>query len=327
MSKIKSLSVGKSMSATLLNLPLRHHYVMRRTSSASSPSTGFLTSASGTKSFRIVVLGVGGVGKTALTVRFMTNRYIGDYEPSLETIYCHWCQVDDNLVEFQVMDTAAGQDDESLLLEDKCKWGESFIFVYDVTDKYSFDELTRLKFIASYIHSRMKNSFQPCWALVGNKRDLEEHERMVGQEEGQKLAAELGCHIFREISVKESMYDARDLYIDLWREFAKRTPRISSRRKPSVKLHDKIPIVRSQSYISCIQRPINESSRSSEEASSTKSISRGRRNAISLVCDSNKNTSSYLSKSPPAVTSSIGTSSDFCRARSVGDMRPVVRRR
>lgn len=149
------------------------------------------------------------------------------------------------------------QDSESLLLEDKCKWGESFIFVYDVTDKYSFDELTRLKFIASYTHSRMKSSFRPCWALIGNKLDLAEHERMVSEEKGRKLAADLGCHIFREISVKESINDARDVYADLWTEFTKHAPRITIRRKPIIKIHEKIPIVKSRSYHDNIQRPLS----------------------------------------------------------------------
>ena len=136
-----------------------------------------------------------------------------------------------------------------MMLEDKCKWGESFIFVYDVTDKYSFDELTRLKFIASYTHSRMRVSFKPCWILIGNKSDLAEHERMVSTEEGMALARDLGCHMFREISVKESMNDASEVFEDLWREFSRlspRSPSTSQRRKYSCKLQDKISVLDSE---------------------------------------------------------------------------------
>ena len=141
------------------------------------------------------------------------------------------------------------QEDNSLKLEDKCKWGESFIFVYDVTDKYSFDELTRLKFIASYTHSRMRVNFKPCWILVGNKTDLAEHDRLVSTEEGMALARDLGCHMFREISVKESINDPSDIFEDLWREFSRlspRSPSTSQRRKFSCRIQDKISVLDSE---------------------------------------------------------------------------------
>ncbi|CAK8683307.1 unnamed protein product [Clavelina lepadiformis] len=212
------------------------------------------TQSSGTggllpRSVRVVVLGVAGVGKTAMAVRFVTKRFIGDYDPTLETIYRHTTEVDNQVVNFEIMDTA-GQEENSLMLEDKCKWGESFIFVYDVTDKYSFDELSRLKFIASYTHSKMRVNFTPCWILVGNKADLAERERMVTPEEGMALARDLGCHLFREISVKESTEESKCVFEDLWREFSKKSPRSpssSQRKKFSYRIQDKIPVLESNS--------------------------------------------------------------------------------
>jgi len=134
-----------------------------------------------------------------------------------------------------------------VLLEDKCKWGESFIFVYDVTDKCSFDELTRLKFIANRTHARMRVNYKPCWVLIGNKTDLAERDRMVTVQEGEALARDLGCHMFREISVKESLTDASEVFEDLWREFSLLNPRSrpsnSQRRKNSCKIQDKISIL------------------------------------------------------------------------------------
>lgn len=256
------------------------------------------------------------------------------------------------------------QDDESLLLEDKCKWGEGFVFVYDVTDKYSFDELTRLKFIASYTHARMRSgaSTRPCWAVVGNKRDLAERERMVSVEEGRKLAAELGCHIFREISVKESIRDARQLYADLWREFAKRAPpaarsAIGGRRKLSGRIYDRIPVLRSRSSSGDIHHPLpvlpptreqrstgssdlddccssTGSSGSVTPTSGSAHHHHQRRNAISLVCDKSPSSGSERSgdrdpktSPPPFVSQSSAAAAEFCRARSVGDMRVMLKRR
>ena len=141
------------------------------------------------------------------------------------------------------------QEENSLLLDDKCKWGESFIFVYDVTDKHSFNELTRLKFIASYTHAKMRVNYKPCWVLIGNKTDLAEHDRMVTTEEGMALARDLGCHMFREISVKESTSDASEVFEDLWRDFSRlspRSPSTSQRRKNSCKIQDKITVIVSE---------------------------------------------------------------------------------
>ena len=159
-------------------------------------------------------------------------------------------------------------------MEDKCKWGESFIFVYDVTDKYSFDELTRLKFIASYTHAKMRVNFKPCWILIGNKTDLAEHDRMVTTEEGMALARDLGCHFFREISVKESTTDASEVFEDLWREFSRlspRSPSTSQRRKYSCKLQDKISVLDSEAC-TCASEALKTINHSSSNTSIVSSL-------------------------------------------------------
>lgn len=63
--KTKTPSVAKSLSTNLLNLPLKPHYGIKR--GHSTPGSIQVTSgATPLKSFRVVVLGVGGVGKTGL---------------------------------------------------------------------------------------------------------------------------------------------------------------------------------------------------------------------------------------------------------------------
>ena len=163
------------------------------------------------------------------------------------------------------------------MLEDKCKWGESFIFVYDVTDKYSFDELTRLKFVASYTHDKMRVNYKPCWILIGNKTDLAKHDRMVTTEEGMALARDLGCHMFREISVKESTSDASEVFEDLWRDFSRlspRSPSTSQRRKNSCKIQDKISVLDSEACTctSEVLRSIHNSSNNPSIVSSLTSV-------------------------------------------------------
>lgn len=48
----------------------------------------------------------------ALVVRFITKRYIGEYDPTLEKIYSFHTVIDNEMVYFQILDTA-GQPDVS----------------------------------------------------------------------------------------------------------------------------------------------------------------------------------------------------------------------
>lgn len=166
------------------------------------------------KPLKVMVLGQTGVGKTALIVRFITKRFIGEYDPTLEKVYTFHTIVGNDVVNFEILDTA-GQSHETgwLSLESNIRWAEVFILVYSVTDKCSFDECNRLKFLINYNKRRRKlgstsskdiSQVDVPVALVGNKND-QGADRMVSLEEGQKRSQEIGCVFFHEISVRESI--------------------------------------------------------------------------------------------------------------------------
>ena len=50
------------------------------------------------------------------------------------------------------------KESESLInqFETNVRWGDAFILVYSVTDKCSFEEVNRLKFLINYIKRRRK---------------------------------------------------------------------------------------------------------------------------------------------------------------------------
>ncbi|XP_031338618.1 ras-related and estrogen-regulated growth inhibitor [Photinus pyralis] len=176
------------------------------------------------KSLKVMVLGQTGVGKTALVVRFVTRRYIGEYDPTLEKIYTYHTIIDNEMVYFDILDTA-GQphETECLALEANIRWAEAFILVYSVTDKCSFDECNRLKFLINYNKRRRRlgggSKDSPCDVpvlLVGNKTDQSE-DRMVSLEEGQRRSKEIGCICFHEISVRESIEQVFAVFRDVCR--------------------------------------------------------------------------------------------------------------
>lgn len=43
---------------------------------------------------------------SAMVVRFITRRYIGEYDPSLEKVYTFHTVIDNDMVYFDILDTA-----------------------------------------------------------------------------------------------------------------------------------------------------------------------------------------------------------------------------
>ncbi|XP_014663975.1 PREDICTED: ras-related and estrogen-regulated growth inhibitor-like [Priapulus caudatus] len=168
-----------------------------------------------------------------MAVRFVTRRFIGEYDPTLERIYSVRTEFSNEPITFDILDTA-GQEAESsdLHLQENIRWADAYVLVYSVTDKCSFDECTRLKFLITHMRRRRKLSYGHAVVhpvvLVGNKSD-QVGDRMVGYEDGRRRSVELGCNSFHEISVRESGDDVRAVFADVYEHWrgGKRTVRIS----------------------------------------------------------------------------------------------------
>ena len=48
--------------------------------------------------FKLVVLGAGGVGKSALTVQFHQKVFVQEYDPTLEVIYLFFAKIFPNYI-------------------------------------------------------------------------------------------------------------------------------------------------------------------------------------------------------------------------------------
>ncbi|KAJ1366557.1 hypothetical protein KIN20_027244 [Parelaphostrongylus tenuis] len=135
--------------------------------------------------YRLVVIGDGGVGKSSLTIQFFQKQFLDYYDPTIEDQYIQHCEVDGNWVIMDVLDTA-GQEEFSAMREQYMRSGRGFLLVYSVTDRKSFDEVTRL-----YTQVlRVKDRTEYPVLLVANKIDLI-NQRVVSEEDGRSLAASL----------------------------------------------------------------------------------------------------------------------------------------
>jgi len=148
-----------------------------------------------TSCYKIVVIGAGGVGKSAFVIQHVTSNFVETYDPTLEDSYRKLVIVDDVATMLNIYDTA-GQEDFYSIRDQYIRIGEGFVCMYSITNEATFNHIEnlqeRLVDVTGYEGLPV--------VLVANKIDLE-HERVVTYEQGKKLADEFGWH-FLEASAK-----------------------------------------------------------------------------------------------------------------------------
>ncbi|KAI8372127.1 ras family-domain-containing protein [Blakeslea trispora] len=147
------------------------------------------------REYKLVLVGGGGVGKSALTIQFIQSQFVDEYDPTIEDSYRKQSVIDDETALLDILDTA-GQEEYSAMREQYMRSGEGFLLVYSITSRMSFDEIDT--FFQQI--SRVKDKDRFPMVLVANKCDLE-MDRQVSVQEGEELAERYGCH-FVETSAK-----------------------------------------------------------------------------------------------------------------------------
>ncbi|XP_014218581.1 GTPase HRas [Copidosoma floridanum] len=136
--------------------------------------------------YKVVIVGNGGVGKTAITIQMVRNLFEEEYDPTIEDTYKKQVVVDDEMCLLDILDTA-GQEDFVSMGDQYFRTGEGFVIVFAIDSATSFDEVKR------YLSTirRVKDSDKVPIVLVGNKCDLQQcwevdmtHAKEVAQEYG-----------------------------------------------------------------------------------------------------------------------------------------------
>ena len=94
------------------------------------------------KEYRLVVVGEGGVGKSALTIQFIQSHFISEYDPTIEDSYRKQCVIDKNVALLDILDTA-GQEEYSAMREQYMRTGEGFLLVYSAVNRSTFECIPR----------------------------------------------------------------------------------------------------------------------------------------------------------------------------------------
>ncbi|KAF7632912.1 hypothetical protein Mgra_00007691 [Meloidogyne graminicola] len=177
------------------------------------------------REYKIVVLGSGGVGKSALTVQFVQGIFVEKYDPTIEDSYRKQVEVDGQQCMLEILDTA-GTEQFTAMRDLYMKNGQGFVLVYSITAQSTFNDLMDLRDQIL----RVKDTNDVPMILVGNKCDLDD-ERVVGKEQGLNLARQFNS-AFTETSAKQKI-NVHEVFYDLVRQINRRYP--DSGRRPSTK--------------------------------------------------------------------------------------------
>ncbi|KAF5473704.1 hypothetical protein F2P56_005675 [Juglans regia] len=147
-------------------------------------------------SFKILVIGDSGVGKSSLLVSFISNT-VENLSPTIGVDFkIKLLTVGGKKLKLTIWDTA-GQERFRTLTSSYYRGAQGIILVYDVTRRDTFTNLSEVWAKEVELYSTNQDCVK---MLVGNKVDIDS-ERVVSREEGIAIAKELGC-LFLECSAR-----------------------------------------------------------------------------------------------------------------------------
>lgn len=188
--------------------------------------------------YKLVVVGGGGVGKSALTIQLVQSHFVDEYDPTIEDSYRRQVVIDNETCLLDILDTA-GQEEYSAMRDSYMRAGEGFLVIYAVNSRSSFDEISSFREQIT----RVKDSDDIPMIIIGNKIDLED-ERQVSYGEGCDLSKSFSCP-FIETSAKTRI-NVEEAFFNLVREIRiKKFPKKIIETKTEKKWKNKVRLIKS----------------------------------------------------------------------------------
>ena len=163
---------------------------------------------------KIVLIGESGVGKTSIIQQFVDQMFQNDQQSTIGGTFSTKIVKCGNgkILKLELWDTA-GQERYRSISQLFYKDANAVILVYDITNKFSFEE------IQNYWFKQVKESATEnvILSIVGNKLDLYEQE-VVDQKAAKKYAEDNNA-LFAVTSAKNSS-GIEDLFIEIVKKFS-----------------------------------------------------------------------------------------------------------
>ncbi|MHA1292965.1 MAG: Rab family GTPase [Promethearchaeota archaeon] len=145
--------------------------------------------------FKVIMLGDASVGKTSLTIRYISGSFLEDLKLTIGVdFYSKTTMFKNKKVKLQIWDFG-GEARFRFLLSQYCKGANGAFFLYDITNSITLDHLP------DWTNIIRENAGDIPIMLIGSKLDLDEF-RAVSREEGILTAKKYNLASFVEVSSK-----------------------------------------------------------------------------------------------------------------------------
>jgi Ras family protein len=145
---------------------------------------------------KIAIVGDVGVGKSSMTERFASGRFVSSYDPTIENSVRKSILRKGTRIHLEIVDTAGISEYSSRLSRHSTVGVHGYILVYSITSRAS---LEKIRVINNLLFNTLGDPPSIPRILVATMVDL--NERVVKRSQGAALAAELGIP-FLECSSK-----------------------------------------------------------------------------------------------------------------------------
>ena len=157
--------------------------------------------------FKIIIIGDSGVGKSCLAIRALKNIFESLYQPTIGFEFMSsYIKIDGKIIKLQIWDTC-GQEVYRSLISSFYNNASLAIMVYSINNENSFNNLD---FWLNEIRTKANPDINII--LIGNKNDLE-NERKIPKDLGQEFSDNNGLNLFFESSAKTG-FNVKQLFIE-----------------------------------------------------------------------------------------------------------------
>ena len=157
--------------------------------------------------FKIIIIGDSGVGKSCLAIRALKNIFESLYQPTIGFEFMSsYIKIDGKIIKLQIWDKC-GQEVYRSLISSFYNNASLAIMVYSINNENSFNNLD---FWLNEIRTKANPDINII--LIGNKNDLE-NERKIPKDLGQEFSDNNGLNLFFESSAKTG-FNVKQLFIE-----------------------------------------------------------------------------------------------------------------
>ena len=183
--------------------------------------------------FKMIVIGDAGVGKSCLTGRAIKDKFETEYTTVGYEILSFSTKIDNKIIKLQIWDTC-GQEVYRSLITNFYRNASLAMMVYSINSRESFIHINQwLKEVRIQSHPDVKI------ILVGNKADLI-NERTVSKDEAKRYKEENQILYFEETSAKTG-FNAKEVFTECARILYEEHKKYKSRAAATNDFVDDVP--------------------------------------------------------------------------------------